>query len=328
MIALLALCTALGQEPALRIQASQHLLVGQPEVAQRAVVDLAGEAGGWLAALERDRVEVRVPAAALPGVLEQVEQLGRVLERSYTEDDLSEALATARARLGARQELLAQYFEVLETAGPESVVTVEQQIVAAIEEIERLQGAVRLREHQVEWARLEVAVAFRDRRAPAPTGASSFGWLNRLGLSELVSSFRTDRPGGWIRRRGVAGPVPDGFSAYRTKRAVRGIAPDEVVYQVRAERHRPEADVSFWREASARRFREAGYSIVEEAAIDGPVEGFLLDLAAPLGTEDWRWLVAVYPVDGRLIIAEAAGRADRVEGRREAIVAAFRAVEP
>ena len=51
--------------------------------------------------------------------------------------------------------------------------------------------------------------------------------------------------------------APDGFSLYRNKKEIRAASPDEVLFRVRAVRHKPKAAVAFWREGVRVRMEEA-----------------------------------------------------------------------
>jgi hypothetical protein len=118
--------------------------------------------------------------------------------------------------------------------------------------------------------------------------------------------------------------VPEGFAAYHERKRVRATSPDGVVYRVRVQKNKPEADLSFWEEAMRTRMLEAGYHLVEEKRIkSGENEGALLELGAADGEKDQSYLVAVF-VDGKkLVIVEAAGEVERFAPRREAITAAI-----
>ena len=54
--------------------------------------------------------------------------------------------------------------------------------------------------------------------------------------------------------------------------------------------------------------------------------GTLLELAAPLGTEDWTYLVAVFPQGNKLVVFEVAGEVAAVEARRDSIMNALGAL--
>ena len=85
--------------------------------------------------------------------------------------------------------MLDRYFQVLRGANDRAVVEIEAQMIGLVEEIEALKGAIRLLEHQMQYAELTVSFQFRDRRPPTRDGRSSFGWLNTMNLVDLVQEF-------------------------------------------------------------------------------------------------------------------------------------------
>lgn len=319
-----ALTWAQSSEPVqpTRVQASLVVAVSQPDEATRAMVDAAVERGGWFQALTTGAVSLRVPVAQVDGLVEIAGQQGKVIERGIVREDLGQSIADAEGRLDARQEVLERYYAVLNTASSDSIVAVERQIVQAIEQIESLEGRLRVLRDQATFGRVEVSFRFRDRAAPVRDGSSSFAWLNTLNLEDVIDGLQVDRPP-WKTRR-VSVSAPEGFSAWRRKGRFRAVSPDGVLVRARAARHKPRANLAFWREAVRERMVRAGYAVQAEQdlEVDG-VGGALIELAAPLGTEDWSYLVAVFPRGGKVVLFEAAGEVSALDARRDDIMGAL-----
>jgi hypothetical protein len=76
---------------------------------------------------------------------------------------------------------------------------------------------------------------------------------------------------------------------------------------------------------------DAGYIFLREAPItavaanDQP--GYLLELTAPLGEEDYTYLTAVFVRGKKIVIAEAAGEVTDLDSRRDAILAAIQGLK-
>jgi hypothetical protein len=120
---------------------------------------------------------------------------------------------------------------------------------------------------------------------------------------------------------------PVGFSEWRKESRYRAVAPDDVLFAVRVERHKPKAELSFWKEAVRQRMEAAGYKVISEGDLEaGGRAGAFVELAAPMGTEDWTYLLAFFPDGRRMVIAEAAGAIARVDPRRAAILDTIRAL--
>ena len=127
--------------------------------------------------------------------------------------------------------------------------------------------------------------------------------------------------------RGVDAEAPDGFAAFDDWHRFRAVSADGVMYMVRAEDNDPEAKLEFWKEALKNRMKDAGYAFVTEEDIKGKQPGYLLELAAPVGEQDYSYMVAVFVRGGDVVIAEASGEVTHFAGRRGAIVAALGKIE-
>ena len=304
--------------------ASLVVQVYDRDAASEALIEQAKQQGGWFSSLTDDQVSFRIPSDELNTFIEYARSLGTVAARDYNSQDRSTELADLRTRLQGREEILARYMEVLEDARSGAVVRVEQQITRSIAEIEQIKGRILFLENRVQYAQVQIHFQFRDRSAPVRTGRSSFRWINQLNLSDLLSDFH-NRGAGYAPAKGLKAPVPEGFAAYHQRNRIRATSPDGVVYRVRTQKNKPEADLPFWEEAMRMRMLEAGYHLVQEERIQsGDREGALLELGAADGEKDQSYLIVVF-VDGkRLIVVEAAGEVERFGPRREAILSAIR----
>ena len=308
-----------------RVEASLVVKVAQPVASADTLVRVARDSGGWFAERTGDRLVLRVPTASVDAVIAAARAEGVVVARDLSRRDLGTELADVRARLAARQAVLDQYFALLPEADPEAVLTVEREILRVVQQVESLEGRLRVLEHDVANARVVVAFRFHDRRAPTPDGSSAFPWLNQVDLVTVMDAFA----GGWVDsgpRLGMAAPAPDGFSTYRVRREHRSVSPDGVVYRVRAFRNRPPADLGFWSEALANRMEDAGYTALRSGPVDAATlgRGTFVELTAPLGADDAVYAVGVFVRGRRLVVVEAAGEVSRYEARRPDVVDAIR----
>lgn len=306
------------------IDAQLVIKVKDPQAVADELVQEAREAGGYFSSRTRQQVTFKIPTAKAEAFVSAAAERGLVVSRSFSNTGLTAQIADANARLAAREEVLARYFEVLDDASAESVVTVERAIVGLISEIEGLKGRIRSMEHQASFADVTVDFQFRDRAAPVRDGSSSFAWLNTMNLADLVQDFNGGyRPHGSKRYGGKIDP--EGFAPYKIRREARAVSPDGVVMRVRAERHRPQADLPFWEEALLERMAAAGYRKAgdpEPITVDGQA-GTLVTFNAPMGVDDYTYMVAIFPHGRKLIIAEAAGEIATFDEHEDAVRAAI-----
>lgn len=119
--------------------------------------------------------------------------------------------------------------------------------------------------------------------------------------------------------------VPAGFAPLEDDNPFRAVTPDGVVYRVREADNEPRADLSFWRKALRKRMQDAGYLFVAEQPLKaGATPGYLIELAAPFGAQDYAYLVAVFVRGDTLTIVEATGELSRLRLRRKAIIKAIK----
>ncbi len=122
-----------------------------------------------------------------------------------------------------------------------------------------------------------------------------------------------------------AAAAPEGFAAFDKDADFRAVSPEGIVYRVREETNKPEADLPFWKEALKKRMLEAGYAFFAESEIKAASgePGYLLELSAPLGARDYSYLVAIFAMGAHIVIGEVAGEVVQVKNRHDAILTAL-----
>ena len=147
-----------------------------------------------------------------------------------------------------------------------------------------------------------------------------------LGVAALVVAAGAVGVGVWVWPD-FSAKAPPGFAAFHDWFEFRAVSPEGVVYRVRSEDSDRRAELAFWREALKKRMLDAGYTFILESDIRASGKaGYLLELAAPQGTVDYSYLMAIF-VDGKkLVIAEAAGEVTKLKERRAALVEAMTAI--
>jgi hypothetical protein len=114
--------------------------------------------------------------------------------------------------------------------------------------------------------------------------------------------------------------VPTGFAAYRDTTPPKAVSPEGVGFRLRQVDNEPPQSLEFWAAALGRYMGDAGYVLVDQerfVAVAG--SGIAFEWTAPVGEEDWIYLVAVVVAGDRILIAEAAGSVDRYRAHREEV---------
>lgn len=131
-----------------------------------------------------------------------------------------------------------------------------------------------------------------------------------IGLFGCVSITKT-APQGFAVYNGI---IPFKFLPYKS------VSPDGVMFRVRKEKNDPYADLLFWRTAMKTHMLESGYYFISESDIQaGNHKGYLIELSAPVGEQDFSYLIAIFTVEKKIVIAEACGEISAVRKRRPSI---------
>ena len=120
---------------------------------------------------------------------------------------------------------------------------------------------------------------------------------------------------------------PAGFAPYSSRCTFRAASPDGAIYRVKSVKNKPQAGLPFWSEAVITRMKNAGYTLVDTSSI--VVQGHdasLIELAAPLGSEDQTYLIAVIYGPKRLTIVEAACEVSKFQKWKTEIIEAIKKI--
>jgi hypothetical protein len=123
------------------------------------------------------------------------------------------------------------------------------------------------------------------------------------------------------------GTQPTGFAPWKNNntRRHRAASPDGVAWEIHSEKHEPVADLDFWKRALRDRLGGRGYRIVD--SISFSMDGHPA-FALEAGLDDRSWLVAVAPLEKRIVVVEAEGSVEAYQRHRADIVAALPRIKP
>ncbi len=120
------------------------------------------------------RLQFRVPAAALDGLLTDLEALGRVKHASVSSYDVTEQHADLKVRLANDVKLRDRLRQLLERASTvEEILAVEKELARVQTEVEALQGQLERLESQVSLS--SVTLTLERKRILGPLGYLGYG---------------------------------------------------------------------------------------------------------------------------------------------------------
>jgi hypothetical protein len=146
----------------------------------------AREIGGYLVRREDNAITVRVPAEKYREALAKVTELGDVLHRQESVEDVTDQyydmeahLKNARALRDRLEELLKQAKDVKEA------LLVEQELARVTGEIEALQGKLKRLRELINFSTITVRFQPKSGQHVEPKVRLPFPWLDQLGLPHL-----------------------------------------------------------------------------------------------------------------------------------------------
>ncbi len=129
------------------------------------VREIAEQAGGYVESKSEEqkaRVVLRVPVEALTPAMSSLEDVGRVIRRSISSDDVTERYVDTEARLQTMIALRDRLQALLDRAENVSqVLTVERELSRVQSDIDAMEARLRSLRAQVDLATIEVSISRR-----------------------------------------------------------------------------------------------------------------------------------------------------------------------
>jgi hypothetical protein len=173
--------------PLLIYTADVHLAVFEAKKALDEAEKMARELGGYLVRRDNQSITVRVPAGKFDGALAKMIQLGDVLHREVTVQDVTAEYHDLAVRLKNAEAVRDRLEELLKKAVKvEEAIQVERELARVTAEIESMKGRLKLLRELVSFS----TITLRFRARPVENIGSKvqlpFPWLHQLGLSNLL----------------------------------------------------------------------------------------------------------------------------------------------
>lgn len=145
---------------------------------------------GWLLTSSRQEIRFRLPQQYVDQFLKEVDSLGNTTDKSFTRTDLTNEYLRIVAGIQAKEYLLKQYFDILDSSGTEGIYPVSREIADLQNNLEMLKGQMRGMIERMNYSEIRIYFNFLDRRTPLVSGNSDFKWLNSVDLPSLLEDFR------------------------------------------------------------------------------------------------------------------------------------------
>jgi hypothetical protein len=177
--------------PLLVYEAWLQLAVFEVDDKQRALIEIAERHGGFLAREEAMEVVVRVPAANFKAALAEMEGVGNLLDRRMKTHDVTEQFRDIQTRLDSARKVRQRLLALLDSAvNVEESLAIELEIERLLAEIERMEGKLRFMADRIAFSTITATFRPLAEETPADDVKLPFGWLEGLGLRNLMELDR------------------------------------------------------------------------------------------------------------------------------------------
>ena len=166
--------------------AQLSLAVFQVEKGLDAVERLGRDAGGYLSTRQDNAVTIRVPRDRFDDVVARIEALGDVLHRDIRAQDVTDEFVDLEARLRNARAMRSRLEDLLAKANVKEAIEIEGQLGRVTEEIERLEGKLKLLRDQIAFSTITVTFAPVADQPVRDNALLPFPWVEHLGLSSLL----------------------------------------------------------------------------------------------------------------------------------------------
>jgi Domain of unknown function (DUF4349) len=166
--------------------ANLTMAVYQVERGLGEVERIARELGGYLAARTDLAITVRVPRGAFDKALKMIEPAGDVVHREIKAEDVTDEFFDLEVRLRNARALRDRLSKLLQQAAVKEALDIEKELARVTQEIESIEGKLKLFRHRVEYSTINVTFQARGATVETRPLRLPFSWLDRLGLPNLL----------------------------------------------------------------------------------------------------------------------------------------------
>ena len=166
--------------------ATLTMAVYQVEQALATVERVAREVDGYLATRSDVAITIRVPRAKFDIALKAIEGSGDVLHREIKAEDVTDEFFDTEVRARNARAMRDRLAKLLQQAAVKEALEIEKELARVTQEIELLEGKLKLLRHRVAYSTITVAFRPRATAVSARAARLPFPWLEQLGLHNLL----------------------------------------------------------------------------------------------------------------------------------------------
>ncbi len=162
------------------------MAVYQVEQGVASVEKIANESGGYLANKQDRGITIRVPRARFQDSLAKIDRIGDVLHRDIQAQDVTDEHLDLEIRIKNARAMRARLQDLLAKANVKEALEIEKELHRVTEELERLEGKLKLLADKIAYSTITVAFQPRGATIRAASVRLPFPWLTQVGLPGLL----------------------------------------------------------------------------------------------------------------------------------------------
>lgn len=283
-------------QPKIIYTAELGLRVDRVDAVQEKAEAVATQYGGYLGESAPGRLVLRIPSEVFEVALDDLAALGEVTQRRVQAQDATERVVDLESRLRSAEVLRQRLIEMVKGAeNIEHALKVEQELARVTDQIELMQGRLRLAQQQIAYATITLTIQATPEEHRLTPGIP-ITWVRELG-----NVFR-ERSGIDVTsprrlRDGVDVELPEGFIRYYQEDYVtQAIDANGVRIRVRRFKNFDDGPLKFWQQLIARSLKDYGDLKLQQPSKIGFERGDpgqVLQGSKQMAGETVRYLIAV-----------------------------------
>jgi hypothetical protein len=164
------------------------MAVYQVEPGLAAVEQIGKDLGGYLAVRNDNSITIRVPRGSFDEAIRRIGLTGDVVHKEISAEDVTDKYVDMESRLRNAKAMRDRLQDLLQKAAVKEALEIQVQLGKVTEEIEVLEGQLKLMRDKIAYSSIAVNFAARGQGALRDMPLRlPFPWLQELGLPRLMS---------------------------------------------------------------------------------------------------------------------------------------------
>ncbi len=265
--------------------------VDSVEKRKNELFNITETSGGYVESVHENTIVIRVPAQQFEEIFQRILNFGEVLDKREETFDVTEYFRDLETRISILKQTRTRLYALLEkTSDVKERVKILREIRRLTEEIEIIQGNLRLIEEQIAFSRITLELVSRLPQEEQPRDRIPFSWISELdplyvSLPDLKGSIELN--------------LGDNFAVFTKEDAFRAESAGGIRVRVGTTQNSPGGNNEFWQTALL--YHLAPYYRSAEKLEAGPISAVVF---TSKDAESFFYLLGVYVEKKKIYVVE------------------------